>query len=221
MQMNYLTKYQDKFGLETTTILNNGKKLKMTLRGIEFEGDDFDSFEPMPGYSTTQLMPFLWQQGKKQIEGLTVDTQWLSRYRLECEMPMPVGVEHSIVQGALLVHLQMAGFQDNKSKLWLELIYENELIRSKGEGGGFFDVELMDIQNALPPNVYLKACFRCIFSDFGPYQGMFGSLGCYRGNKEAYFRLKNNRTPGAKWELLKIMTEPVQEIWLCSEFERE
>jgi hypothetical protein len=46
MKTTYPARYKDRNGSETTAILNDGALLTMVVRGVRFEGNDFDSFEP-------------------------------------------------------------------------------------------------------------------------------------------------------------------------------
>jgi hypothetical protein len=42
---SYPARYKDRFGEEATAILNDGKLLTMVVRGVRFQGTDFDSRE--------------------------------------------------------------------------------------------------------------------------------------------------------------------------------
>jgi len=39
--VNYIARFSDKFGDEVTSTTNEGKTLKMVVRGVEFVGEDF------------------------------------------------------------------------------------------------------------------------------------------------------------------------------------
>ncbi len=83
---------------------------------------------------------------------------------------------------------------------------------------GLFEYELLEIQAALPDDVFLIACINCAFSDYSVYgQGLFGTMLCFRNNKAAYLAVRD------KDEYMAIMddyAEIVQETYLCPEFER-
>ena len=46
MITRYLALYRDAHGEEATVIENDGKTLRMVVRGVEFTGTMFDDFEP-------------------------------------------------------------------------------------------------------------------------------------------------------------------------------
>jgi hypothetical protein len=226
----YRAKYSDRSGQETTTIYNDGKQLRLRIRGIDFIGDDFDSFEPITNNDSGTLSSFsffpvavLMRGGENNLDE-SRHTQMLRDYLLEFDIPISVVVDTEVIQGGLHIHLDLRDLNDKGEKntkcLVLELIYTDKRVKSPGQYG-YFEQELSFIQRSLPQDVYIKACINCAYSDFGPYQGMFGALGCYRGNKEEYLRIRSSQIPGTKWLLLKIMTEPVQETYLCPEFKRE
>jgi hypothetical protein len=226
----YPAKYSDRNGQETTTIYNDGKQLRLRIRGIDFIGDDFESFEPITNNDSGTLDSFSFfpvaalMRGDKNNPDQSRDTQMLRDYLLEFDIPISVIVDTEVIQSELHVHLDLRDLNDKSEKntkyLLLELIYNDRRVKSPGQYGDF-ESELSFIQRSLPQDVYIKACINCAYSDFGPYQGMFGALGCYRGNKQEYQRIRNSQIPGTKWLLLKIMTEPVQETYLCPEFKRE
>ena len=205
MITTYSAKYIDGNGEEITTILNDGKTLRMKLRNIDFVGDDFDSFELINGEGNAEIDSFSFFR-------LSDGSYQLENYELFVDIPLPIVTKGQTRQGTLKVYLDLRNHKENKSKkdnLLLALIYgENQI---KSSGAGFFDLEMAALQRQLPQGDYIKSCINCRFSDIGPYMGMFGGLGCYRGNKEAYKTLKQNWTIGSKWALLKIVTESVQE----------
>jgi hypothetical protein len=63
MTMIYPARYKDRFGEETTTILNDGETLTMVVRDVRFRGNDFDSFEPQDVPDPAQLSSFTFLHG--------------------------------------------------------------------------------------------------------------------------------------------------------------
>lgn len=51
--------YRDRFGEVATTIHNDGKEFRMTLRGVEFTGRHFDDWEPDAHADAAQLQQFM------------------------------------------------------------------------------------------------------------------------------------------------------------------
>lgn len=211
MLAHYPALYSDAQGEERTVIENDGKQLRMVVRGIEFVGRDFDGLEPLCDLTDSRLASFTSYKGE------------ICGYRLECVMPVLVVASEELLDGQLQVqfvlgHPRPEGNRGiDQETLQLCLSFGGASFWSKGTSGGFED-ELLDIQQALPEGAYLKACISCAFSDYSPAgQSLFGSLACFRGNKEAYRQVTNKRALFAIWN---TMTEYVQETYLCPEFEK-
>ena len=203
--------YTDFRGCEKTVVRNDGQKLRVAIRGVEFEGSDFDGFEP------------LHDIGVRASEFTLLDGRDLCDCRMECEIPMVVVQDGIDLQAILYMRLVLGkpaprprGGIDAED-LVLELAFDGKRFMSRGISEGWFEDELQDIQKALLPDAYLKCCFGCGLSDYSPYgHGLFGCMQCYRSCKEAY------RKVTSKLQIWPIMgqSESVQETWLCEEFER-
>jgi hypothetical protein len=209
MLATYPATYRDRAGEETTTIRNDGKMLRMIVRGVEFCGEDFDFLAPAE------------DTDRAQLARLTLASGYLCSCEIACEIPVPVVSGADLLPGVLLMHLVLgdpkpSGALDRED-LRLELKLGDNSFSSRGQSG-YFEDELRDIQAALPPGVYMKACINCGLSDYFPAgQGLFGDLACFRDNKEAYRRVESKRDLFAIWA---TRTEFVQETYLCPEFER-
>lgn len=209
MKESYLAKYRDKFGEEHTTIHNNGHLLSLTVRGVTFEGNDFDSLK-----ATTPL-------NNPQLETFTLHHGDLRDCEIECDIPMILIDNEDSSESNLHVHLKLGAPRSDggieNEELQLRLDIDVRSYYSCGQHGWFED-ELLEIHEQLSNNRYLKCCFNCAFSDYSPAgSGLFGSMLCFRDSKREYLEVKN------KADLLSIlekMTEFVQETYSCSEFEK-
>jgi hypothetical protein len=209
MHATYPTKYRDKHGEEVTSIRNDGKTLSMVVRGVEFQGSDLDSFEPVGSQASSEWSSFTFQ------------LECLCSCVIEAEIPMPVVDGDRIVEGSLAVHLELG---DPKPKggidrevLTLSLRVEDRVFASRGTSGWFED-ELADIERQMPKGSYMKCCYTCAFSDYSPAgHGLFGGLACFRDNKQGYLSVKGKRNLFAIWN---TMTEFVQETYWCPEFSK-
>jgi Family of unknown function (DUF6304) len=177
MRAEYPARYRDRVGQELTAITNDGQVLSMTVRGILFQGSDFDSFEPAGEPDPVQLASFTLSRGE------------LCSCIIEAEIPIPVVTPHGMVEGVLAICLELGDPAPHggidREYLTLKLILEGQVITSKGWSGWFED-ELLDIQIQLPQDTYMKACINCAFSDYSPFgHGLFGDLACFRDNKIA------------------------------------
>lgn len=203
----YPAKYSDKNGEEVTTISNDGKTLWMSVRGVEFVGNDFDCF------STEET-------GKSNLETFSFSQECLCECRIEYEMIIELIADNQIESAKLSVYIELGkenekGWTDRNDVL-LVLKYQDKVFRSKGTSEWFED-ELLDIQKQMPQNHKLKCCFGCAFSDYSVYgHGFFGSMMCFRNIKEDYKKIFDKR---AFMEIMGNHAGWVQETYLCEEFE--
>src|SRR5688500_2075908 len=155
----YQTNYQDRFGNEQTVIENDGKTLRMVVRGVEFAGSWFDDFEPLTKSDVAHLASFTLNRGE------------LCSCTIECEMPMLMVSHSEVVQAVLHVNLKLGDPAPNGGLdhewLGLTLSFEGNSIQSSGKSGWFED-ELLEIQASLPEGVYMKACINCQYSEYSP-----------------------------------------------------
>jgi hypothetical protein len=103
--------------------------------------------------------------------------------------------------------------------LKLEIQYQGRVYESDGKNRcNSFDEQLAELRHRLPPDVYIKVCWNCGFSDYHPVgSGIFGNLACFRNTKNEYRQVKDKRALMLLWDQ---RAEDVQEIYLCREFER-
>lgn len=208
MLATYAAVYRDANGEEKTAIQNDGKTLRMAVRGVEFAGPSFDQFKPITSTGDVRQAPFTFERGD------------LCAYVIECNIGVPVVVNESILRGTLHVYLDLGGPVEGKrighEILRLTLKSQQHTVRSYDEDG-VFETALLQIQRALPEDVYVKSCFNCAFSGYSPYGGGLWGMFCHRNNKAAYVAA----TSKAEWlHLDQDAAEVVQETYLCPEFER-
>lgn len=179
---SYSAKYRDEFGEETTVIHNDGRSLRMSLRGVEFESAFIDDWEPTIDLDNQQMLEYPLHRNE------------LHSYSLDFMIPVPVGIGDRIVPGNLRVLLVLGAPKLNgavdREDLLLELLIEERSFTSCGKHGWFED-ELLEIHRALPESTFIKSCFNCAYSDYSPAgYGLFGCMACFRNNKEEYLSLK-------------------------------
>jgi hypothetical protein len=209
MYAEYPARYRDEHGEEETTLRNDGKTLRMRVRGVEFSGAIFDDFEPEEGTDASALAPFRLSQNA------------LYGYTIDFDMPMPT-VANGVDTEAIL-HVRVAlGVLDergglDREEIHLTLRYADNEYCGSGHSGWFED-ELLEIQKTLPEGVYMQACINCAFSDYSPYgHQVFGDMACFRDNKEGYLQVNSKADIFRVWG---TATELVQETYLCPEFQR-
>lgn len=225
----YPAVYRDRHGEEITTITNDGKHLRMIVRGVEFIGQSFDLFDPPANLN------------KSELEQFTFYLDALCAFEIDCDIPVNIVNGNKKVEGNLHVHMELGEPDDsrpvrigrkkkdgttveaisslNKEILILELTYQGHFFKAGGMNFyTAFDEQFVELQKQLPSDVYWKTCWNCAFSDYSPLgSGSFGSLACFRNTKEEYRKVKTKRDLFQIWDK---RAEYVQEIYLCSEFEK-
>lgn len=205
----YSGTYTDARGSESIVIYNDGRNLSVTIRGVEFSGTDFDALTPTANATADQLGAF------------SLHRHDLCACRIACEMPISVHDNGQQKMGALFIQLKLGEPAPNggldRQALSLVLSFGQQRFASSGSKGWFED-ELLDIQQQLPEGVYLKACINCLYSDYSPLgHGSFGQMRCFRNLKREYLNVQSKVD---FWSLHDRYQRLVQETYLCEEFER-
>jgi len=216
MIASYPAQYKDEFGTESTVIINNGKMMKMSLRGVEFPGDNFHSFGISPATDDS----------KRKFFNLFENN--LCGYFLDCQIPVVLVSEDEVLQTLLQVHVKCGkpvegrnvfDKQDRISIEILKLELEHQVKIYRSDGRNFyngFDEQLTELRNSFSADVYLKICWNCAFSDYQPIgSGIFGHLRCFRNLKNEYKQIKDKQGLMLLWTR---RAEDVQEIYLCPAF---
>ena len=204
----YPARYQDARGVEATTIHNDGRTLRMVLRGLEFSGSDFEGFEPPPGLDAATRASFSLVFGE------------LADCVIEWEMSMGVMVGDRVTEGHLAARLSLGpgGPRGGLTHETLRLVLRWEAWVVESRERGWFEDALADLQEQLPEGVSLRCCFACALSGYQPSgHGLFGGLACFRDNKDRYVTVRTLEDFSRIWPTL---TEWVQETFVCPEFQR-
>jgi hypothetical protein len=204
----YPATYSDERGSERTTIRNDGESLRVSIRGVEFVGQDFTSLGP-GGADQEQLGRFTLGKG------------YLCACRITCRIPVPVQDHDKLHSGVLSVELVLLdpAVCDIRDYDQLRILLEYGGRQYTGPGtSGWFEDELLGIQAQLPEGVFIKACINCLYSDYSPYgHGLFGYLMCFRNLKEEYLRVTSK---DEFWSVHGREDRLVQETYICAEFQR-
>jgi hypothetical protein len=203
-------KYKDESGEYETVIRNDGKTLRMIVRGIEFLGGSFDDFRVKEDLS------------KEHLDSFTLDKYGeLSDCVIECTIPVLIISDQNESEATLLVKLEFGkvgerGWKD-EGDLTLVLEYEDFKFQSKRKEIGWLEDSLEEIKKQLPEGHSFKNCFGCAFSDYSVYgHSFFGDMLCFRNKKQEYKAVQG------KEDFIKIADgseERFQETYLCPEFE--
>mgnify|MGYP006928332576 CR=1 FL=1 len=207
MNATYPTTYCDARGEEATVIHNDGCTLGVHIRGVAFAGESFDALSPRQALSDADRQLF------------TLQHDCLCACTLRCTMSLDVIDQTRQLNGELSVEVVLGeptangGLSHERVRLTLRSSL-GELV-SAGQSGWFED-ELLDLNGQLGATAHIMACITCAFSDYSPYgHGIFGDMACFRSCKDRYERVQ---TKIALFELWPLLTEFVQETYVCSEY---
>jgi len=211
----YPATYRDRNGEEITAIHNDGKTLRMVVRGVEFVGRMLDDFAPVGLDGNDPALASFHLGHHPQDEPMLCDCV------IAYDMPLPVVQGGVVVVGKLRVRVDLGaptergGLDHEAMQMTLHL---NEAVYRGSGASGWFEDELIEIQRALPTGTYLQACIGCQWGDYGVGgHGAFGCMLCFRGSKRAYLAVQTKRD----YLTMKAgPTEQVQRTYLCPEFQR-
>ncbi|WP_298544920.1 DUF6304 family protein [uncultured Aquimarina sp.] len=211
----YLATYQDQRGTEEVVIKSDGSDMYFTLRGIDFEGQDFE----MLGAEEIDDSKFdyeMFQDGSGDLTNFTL------------AVTIPILLFDSIKKNKftapLIVHVEVGetttikGLDSELTCLMLTTSFGEFTVEKKLE---WMEDALIAIQNQLPEHIYLNTCLSCKYSNYHPVgNGMFGGLCCFKNYKAAIRQMNN------KYDLMNSWTEErvknkslffVQETFDCQE----
>lgn len=196
--------FSDRRGSEQIEFQTTGTWLSTKIRGIDFEGREFDSLTP--------------QVASDQFDLCHGD---LCGCHLRVEMPVrlnsPEEIRHVQIQTNISLGLaNERGALDCESVRIGLVLPELSIVSSVDTG--FFEDALLSLSSQLPEGFSLEACITCGLSDYSPAgNGSFGCLACFRDVAEEYRQVQSKRDIFALWDRL---TEYVQETHHCPCFEK-
>ncbi len=208
----YKVIYRDKFGEEETEISSDGSIMYVTLRGIKFEGSDFEGFE---GEVDKNKFDYeMYQNGSGD----------LTNFIMEVIFPIKIEHENKIVTKKMKFNIEVGkeheieGLESIVNAIELNTAFGKFKSTKKVE---WFEDAIIEIQNMLPEKTQIKTCLSCKYSNYHPVgNGMFGSLYCFKKIKKQLNIIID------KHDLMRLWTNEavekgeifnVQEIFDCSE----
>ena len=211
----YPAVYRDGRGQVAATITNDGETLRVVLRGVAFEGHDFDCLEPAGG-------PDAAPEAALSNAGFRLHHGCLCNCVLAWTMPLRVGGPGGHAEeGALACSLTLGLPAPNQGldREDLQLTLRCSVGRFAGSGrGGMFEDELGEITAQLPEGFFLHACIGCAWGDYSPLgNGSFGGMFCFRDQRAAYAAAE---TKDAYLPLVEACDRVVQETYVCGRFQR-
>lgn len=211
----YKAIYQDKRGTEEIVIKSDGSYMDFTLRGINFDGQDFEMLEAEE-IDNTKFEYEMFQDGSGD----------LTNFRLTVTIPILLfdSIKKNKFTAPLIVHVEIGetttikGLDSELTCLTLTTSFGEFTVEKKLE---WMEDALITIQNQLPEHMYLNTCLSCKYSNYSPYgNGMFGHIYCFKNLKKELKQVRD------KHDLLHIWTAEavdrgdifsVHETFDCSE----
>ncbi len=193
-------------------IYNDSDKLSFEIENFEFTGFSFDDFElkNFKKYSEEDLTLFTLNPSSHELCDCRFEIAIpIDLIQKNTEKMEQAGLKMTLVLGK---SNQRGGI--DKVDLSLSLELDNQIFRGNG---GYFEDAFNQMLTEIAGKYRMRNCFGCQFSDYSVYgQGLFGSMLCFRNQKENYSAVKSKE----EYMQLERHKEVVQEIYSCSEFEQ-
>lgn len=208
----YPIKFVDKFGEEESEISSDGSDMHLTLRGIKFEGSDFEGLSG--AVDATKFDYEIFQDGSGD----------LTNFRMEVTFPIKIDHDSKIHTEQFTVNIEVG--KELEIDGLDSIVHTAELDTPFGKFNStkkmeWFEGAVIEIQNMLPEKTQIKTCLSCKYSNYHPVgNGMFGSLYCFKKLKNETSAIRD------KYDLMNLWTEEavknkdicsVQEIFDCPE----
>ncbi len=232
MQKHYPAIYVDDYDQEQTkiTLAAEGHILSMTIRGTQFQGFSFSQFYVWPpDEHYANIGSFSLKEAYSPFNDPSRPwKQFLTNYTLQWAMPVQIVEHQDFVTQGMLYGTQISRIphkdDDFGYSYFALLLHVKEYVIEIANPGLQMRKALFQIQQQLPPRMYLKCCQFCMLSAEEPFMGT-GTL-CFRRKKDQFRALKYapNEDIESKDDLPEValwdeQVNYVQEIYLCSEFE--
>jgi hypothetical protein len=150
----YPATYQDKRGTETTVINSDGSDMFLTLRGIDFEGSDFE------------MLSGEIDDSKFDYEKYEDGSGDLTNFKMTVEIPIRLfdKATKKTFTEPLTINVEVGetvniqGLDSVINSLTLATSFGDFTFAKKLE---WMEDAMIAIQNQLPENIYLKTCLSC------------------------------------------------------------
>jgi len=198
----------DRRGRFETTLVNDGRRFELELRGNRFAGGALDGLELVGSPENAAEPPDLHEYGLCSCV---------------IEWTMPIRVAHPGVAAAasdLVARLTLGDPTPRRGLDRVEVTLALHLATgvTTTSPHGYMEDALLDLRRRLPADVRLVACISCAFSDYNPAgSGFIGTMACFREVKDAYRSVDGKRGLFQVWNELSGF---VQETFVCDDYEQ-
>lgn len=181
--------FEDARGSEAATVTYDDGWLTVTLRGVRFEGHDFDALE---GPIVEGRFDYVASAAEPGVGDLT-------DFVLTAELPIRVrqGGKPSLMTLTAVIEV---GHRERRFATRLSLGLPTGPVGSDGAAAGF-EFGLVAIQRQLAPGCVLECCLSCRHAHYNPFGNAdFGALTCFRAVKERTREIRDKTTLLTIWE---------------------
>jgi hypothetical protein len=204
----YPVEYRDENGMVKTILYSYGTKLRVTLRGVQFEGDCLANFAPITETDLSLLSQF-------PPHVLDRDN-WLEYFTMHITIPITVVTDEEQEEGAI-VELEITP-DPNIYSVFLTFRQHQHHIRSLEYG--------LDPNHTQIPHIqYVKTCINCAYGTYNPLGNEDNwDMRCFRYDKTKYHRYLAQY--GWKKAIFALIGDETfqdlqtQETYCCDEFEK-
>jgi hypothetical protein len=186
----------------------------LTLRGIDFEGSDFEMLGGAIDNSKFDYEMYADGSGDLTNFKMTIEIPILlfdSATKKSFNAPLTIQVE---VGKTVTIH----GLDSVLNSLSLNTTFGAFTFAKKLE---WMEDAMIGIQNQLPENLSIKTCLSCKFGNYSPYgNGMFGHVYCFKALKEQVAKLNGKHDLLDLWTAERVQANQifsVQETFDCDE----
>jgi len=210
----YKAIYTDKFGEENVDISSDGSIMYIPLRGVIFEGTDF---EWLSGEIDESKFQYECYEGGADLTNFKITVT----FPIKIEHQQKITTEQITFTYTTGDQTGIKGQALNSDTVVLNTYFGKFTLNQKVE---HFEDSLLKIHVKLPKGTDIKACVSCKYSTYHPLGGAdFGDLTCLKNAKELLPEIHDKNS------LMSVYDEAygggkafkVQEVFLCPEHEYE
>lgn len=195
-------RFSDAYGDADAVVAFGEGEITLQVYSVDFVAYIDFEFEAVSPLTDDLRQQFIWDSRG----------DYLANFRLSLTSAVPVVCNDETLLAPLDIRLEQG---NNSMRTELTLVWA-DIPHTVSASYCEFECLLDDLARRLPPSVYLKNCYNCLYSDYSPFgKSGFGDMQCHRNEKAAYLAVKTKRD---YFEMRNAIR--VQETFLCPEWEK-
>jgi hypothetical protein len=212
--------YKDSLGTCEIEVENDFNTLTTKIDGVVFSGSEFDglSVDDKSKYTDEQLARFTFL--RTPIYQTDRFEETLCNCLFEIVVPQVIIDKLNGIQlySDLKIEISLGNIRNPGAGIEYEHVTLSLAIAGRIYTGtsDYFESSFDAIRDQIKDKYQLKNCYGCMYGDYSVYgQSSFGSMLCFRNQKEAYGKV----TSKATYMELDAPYWHVQEIYCCDQYE--